>query len=80
MLLEVALFASAVSTGSATAAQPPAPAVQTDASETGSSAPAPVSQAPVKQKRICKYEEVTGSRTAAKKLCLTAEQWKKRQD
>lgn len=28
-------------------------------------------------KKICKRLELTGARTASKKLCLTAEQWRK---
>jgi len=37
-------------------------------------------QPPKAEKKICKREQSTGSRTDSKRICLTAAQWKERQN
>ena len=36
-------------------------------------------EAPKSERKICKREDATESRLGAKRVCLTAEQWKERQ-
>jgi len=43
-------------------------------------APAPqAAEAPKAERKICKREESSESRLGAKRVCLTAEQWRERQ-
>ena len=43
-------------------------------------APAAAAEAPKDEKKICKREAATESRLGAKRVCLTAAQWRERQD
>jgi len=43
-------------------------------------APAAAAEAPNEEKKICKREAATESRLGAKRVCLTAAQWRERQD
>ena len=51
------------------------------ATDTGG-APAPAAEArPAKEERkICRFDSATGSNLRGKKICLTAKQWRARQD
>jgi hypothetical protein len=49
-----------------------APAGSTEAAPATTSAPKAK-----EERKICKRVDMTGARTAAKKVCMTAEQWRK---
>jgi hypothetical protein len=44
-------------------------------SATGAAAAAPAPQADTTEKKICKTERVTGSRTRTQRICMTAAEW-----
>lgn len=67
-LLGVMLFASE---SAATSAAPPAP-VTNEAAE-----PAGEAEAVDPNKKICKRQQVTGQIQGTKRVCMTAEQWKR---
>ena len=51
------------------------------ASDAAAAAPAPAStEAPKEEKKICKREMATESRMGSKRVCLTAAQWRERQN
>ena len=72
-------FASAAP---AAAAEPSSPSVdQVAAESSGAAAPAPAAARPVvKERKICHVENSTGSKLGGKKTCLTARQWRARQE
>jgi hypothetical protein len=45
------------------------------ATATGAAAAAPANQTPDPEKKICKTERVTGSRTRTQRICMTAAEW-----
>jgi hypothetical protein len=50
------------------------------AAETAPTTAAPAqAEAPKAERKICKREDATESRLGAKRVCLTAEQWRERQ-
>ncbi len=56
-------------------------AAASDTSGTATTAPvAQASEAPKTVRKICKREEATESRLGGKRVCLTAEQWRERQN
>jgi hypothetical protein len=55
------------------------------ATETAAATPAQATQAQTSaetksEKKICKREQATESRLGSKRICLTAQQWRERQD
>lgn len=67
-MLTVALSVLLLATET-TAATPQQPAAATQPAET-----------PKAEQKICKREQSTGSRMDSKRICLTAAQWKERQN
>ena len=59
------------------AAEPAAAAATTTTTAT---AAAPAAEAPKKEREICKREPVSGSLHGSKRVCMTARQWRARND
>lgn len=74
----ILLFASAVpAVASDTTAPAPSDAAAT--TDTGAAPAAKPAKKP-KEPKICRSEEASESRLGAKKVCLTAAEWRRRQD
>jgi hypothetical protein len=73
------LLAAAAPAFAAEPSRAPADGVAADTG--GAPAPATTEARPAKEERkICRFDSATGSNVRGKKICLTARQWRARQD
>ena len=75
----IILLAAAAPAFAAETSRAPADSVATDTG--GAPAPAATEANPAKEERkFCRFDSATGSNLRGKKICLTARQWRARQD